>query len=175
MYTFRSNTQRQSGYTLVELLLYVTLLGGLITVVSVFITETFSARVKSETIAEVEQQGNQVLHVILQIARNAEAISLPAVGASGATTTLDVVAAGDDPTRFDENAGTIRVREGPGVPVALTNTRVTATGLTFSNLSRPATPGILRVQFTLTYNNTSGRNEYDFSKTFYGTASLRQP
>jgi len=52
---------------------------------------------------------------------------------------------------------------------------VTVSGLTFQNLSRSATPGTVRIQFTLTHVNPAGRNEYSFAKTFIGSATLRQP
>jgi Tfp pilus assembly protein PilW len=58
-------------------------------------------------------------------------------------------------------------------PVALTNTLVEASDLTFSNLTRPATPGVIRVQFTLTHFNPENRGEYNYAQTFYDTASLR--
>ena len=71
-------------------------------------------------------------------------------------------------TAFDLSAGTIRQNS-----IALTNSRIVASNLTFTNLSRAGTPGTIRIQFTLTHINPSGRNEYNYNKTFYGSASLR--
>lgn len=76
---------------------------------------------------------------------------------------------------FDLSNGTLRIKDGGGAEVALTNDRVVASDLVFQNLSRAGTPGIVRVQFTLTYVNPSGRNEYDYQSKFVGSASLRQP
>lgn len=167
----RSNIQ--GGFTLVELLLYVSIASVMLLVISVFLSTLLESRIKNQTIAEVEGQGIQVMQMITQTARNAEAITSPALGASASSLTLDVITAGSDPTIFDLASGVIRIKEGAGSAVALTNSRVTASALTFQNFSRTSTPGTIRIMFTLTYVNSSGRNEYTYSKTFYGSASLR--
>jgi hypothetical protein len=74
---------------------------------------------------------------------------------------------------FALSGGTITMTEGAGAAVSLTNNLVNVSGLSFSNLSRASTPGTVRIQFTITYINNSGRNEFDYSKTFDSNASLR--
>lgn len=164
-----------AGFTLVELLLYVSIASIILLITSLFLFTLLESRIKNQTIAEVEQQGLQVMQLVTQTARNSEAITSPAVGTSASSLTLDVVAAGSDPTTFDLSSGVIRITEGAGTATALTNSRVTASALTFQNLSRASTPGTVRIQFTLTAVNPSGRNEYNFAKTFIASASLRQP
>lgn len=164
---------KTKGFTLIELLLYVSIVGVLILSVSVLLSLFMRSRVKNQTISEVEQQGVQVMQIITQTARNAETITNPTAGNSASSATFDVVTASLDPTIFDLASGIIRIKEGAGSATSLTNSRVTASSLTFQNLSRASTPGTIRVQFTLTHVNPSGRNEYDYNKTFYGTASLR--
>ena len=171
--SFSKSKTSQQGYTLVELLLYITLLGAMLGAVSLFVVQLLSARVKSETIAEVEQQGSRVMHLISQTIRNAQAITSPTTGSNAASATIDVVTVADDPTVFDLAGGAIRITEGAGAPVALTGSTITASGLDFDNRSRASTPGTLRIEFTLTRTTTSSRNEFDYSKTFYGSASVR--
>jgi len=163
----------QKSFTLIELLLYVSIIWTVILSMAGFLFLLMQSRVKNQTIAEIEQQGIQVVQIITQVGRNAEAINSPSQGTSASSLSFDVVAAANDPTVFDLSTGTIRITEGTGSPVSLTNSRITASDLTFQNLSHPSTPGTIRIQFTLTYNNPSGRNEYNYNKTFYGTASLR--
>jgi len=165
----------QKGFTFIELLLYVAISSVILLVISLFLHTLLESRIKNQIVAEVEQQGLQVMQMITQTARNAEAITSPALGASAASLILDVVTVASDPTIFDLSSGVIRITEGSGSAIPLTNSRITASGVTFQNLSRSTTPGIVRIQFTLTHANSSGRNEYNFNKTFYGSASLRQP
>lgn len=129
--------KRKQGFTLIELLLYVAIIGAIILSVSGFLSLIMSSRIKNQAIAEVEQQGIQVMQTLTQTIRNASTISIP----------------------YDISD--------------LINSRVTVSNLTFSNLSRPGTPGTVRIQFTLTHINPEGRQEYNFSKTFYDTATLR--
>ena len=163
------------GFTLIELLLYVGTVSVMLLIISVFLSLLIESRIKNQTIAEVEQQGLQVMEIITQIARNAESINTPGQGASAPSLSLDVITPGNDPTVFDLSGNTIRITEGAGSPIALTNTRVIASGLTFQNLSLTGTPGTVRIQFALIHLNLSGRNEYAFTKTFIGSATLRQP
>lgn len=165
----------QSGFTLIELLLYVSISAVLLLVISVFLSSLVQSRIKNQTVAEVEQQGLQVMQIITQTARNAEAITLPAQGVSASSLTLDVITAASDPIVFDLSSGVIRITEGAGSAIVLTNSRIVASALTFQNLSRASTPGTIRIQFTLTHVNPEERNEYSFTKTFIGSATLRQP
>jgi len=164
---------RARGLTLIELLLYVGLASALLLSVSLFLSLLLQARIKHQAIVEVDQQGVQALQLILQTARNAEDVTAPAQGASGASLALDVVPAAADPTVFDVAAGALRVREGGAAAVPLTNARVTASGFSVQNLSAPGTPGTVRVRFTLTYVSPSDRSEFRYEQTFVGSASLR--
>jgi Tfp pilus assembly protein FimT len=163
----------KKGFTLIELLLYVSIVGAIIFSVASFLSLQMQSRVKNQTISEVEQQGISVMQIITQTGRNADAINSPAQGASAASLSVNTIFAGNNPTVFDLASGVIRIKEGAAAVVLLTNSRVIATNLTFQNLSRSGTPGAIRIQFTLTHINPEGRSEYNYSKTFYDTASLR--
>ena len=150
-----------TGFTLIELLLYVGLISSIILAVSMFLFVMLQARVKNQTMAEVEQQGLQ-------------AINSPTTGASAVSLSLAVVAP-NNPTAIDVSSGVLQITEGPNPAVALTNNRVIVSGLTFQNFSRPSTPGTIRISFTLTHVNSNNRSEYNFSKIFYGSGTLRFP
>jgi len=165
--------QTNQGFTLIELLLYIAIASIMLFTTTLFLQTLLESRIKNQTIAEVESQGLQAMHIITQIIRNAEAVTSPSSGSSDATLTLDVVDSGDDPTIFDLSSGTLRITEGIDPAVPLSNSRVVVSGLVFENLSRTDTPENIRVEFTVTHINTEGRNEYNYSRVFYGSASLR--
>jgi len=164
---------KQSGFTLIELLLYVAISGIILLVISLFLQTLLESRIKNQTIAEVEQQGIQVMQIITQTVRNADVLNSPTIGAGATSLSVNTYTAGNNPTIFDLSGGVIRVTEGASSAVELTNSRIIASVLNFQNRSRSGTPGIIRISFTLTHINPSGRNEYNFSKTFYASASLR--
>jgi len=170
----RSN-KTQRGFTLLELLLYLAIVSLIVGSLSAFLIFSFQMRIKNQTIAEVEQQGKQVMQLIMQTARNAEAINSPAISATSTSVSFDVVTASKDPTVFSLSGNALRIQEGTSSAVVLTNSRVSASGLQIYNVSRTGTPGIIRIQFILSSVNPTGRDEYTYSKTFYASAALRQP
>lgn len=166
---------KEKGFTLIELILYVGIAAVVLLGVSIFTLEMLQTREKQRTIAEVEEAGLAAMSTITQTIRNAEAITAPGQGSSASSLTVDVVAAGDDPTIFDLNSGAVRSKKGAASAVELTPAGVvTASGLTFKNLSRNNTEGTIQIEFTLTRVNPQNRNEFDYTKTFQGSASLRQ-
>jgi Tfp pilus assembly protein PilW len=168
-------TSFKKGFTLIELLLYVGLSSVLLISIFSFMAVLLESRIKNQTIAEVEQQGLQVMQLITQTIRNADNINSPTQGNVATSVSLNTITAGLNPTTFDISGNTIFITEGGGSAVALTNSRVSVGSLTFTNLSRVSTPGIIEIQFTISYVNNSGKNEYNYLKTFTGSASLRQP
>jgi type II secretory pathway pseudopilin PulG len=166
---------RQRGYTLIELLLYVVIVGALLTTVTFFYGTVTAARVKNQTIIEVNDQGAAVMDYVTQTIRNATAITAPATGLSAASLTLAVPTGSLSPTVFSLTGSapiTIQVKEGAGAQVPLTNDDVQISGLTFKNLSRAATPGSVQVSFVIGRVNPNNVNEFDYQKTFTATAEV---
>jgi len=163
---------RQGGYTLIELLLYIALIGALLTGVVFFFSITLDARAKNQSISEVNDQGAIIMQTIVQTIHNATSVSSPAAGASGASLTLVVPTGSLSPTVFDLSSSIIRIKEGAGAVVALSNDNVQVTSLTFRNLTKTGTTGQVQVSFTLSRVNASSRNEYDYQKTFVSSAEI---
>lgn len=163
----------KKGFTLVETLLYVSIISVMLLVFSIFLFLILQSMIKYQTISEVDQQGIQVVQMMTQLIRNAKKINIPVQGATGATLSVDTVDAGKTPTVFNSSGSNVQIKEGTGAIIPLTSSRVVVSGLSFSNLSKTNTPGIIKFQFTLNYVNLSGRNEYNYTKTFYGSAAIR--
>jgi len=132
-----------------------------------------AARVKNQTIAEVERQGAEAMALISQSVRNATAITSPAIGSSSASLTLSMAAPAVNPTVFSLAGGAIQMKEGSGSAVILTSPRLNLTALTFTNVSAATTPGVIRTQATISQVNPSGANEYSYTQTFYESTSIR--
>ena len=166
-------TNRQKGFTLIELLLYVSLVGALLVTVSFFFATSASSRIKNQSIVEVNDQGLNAIEYITETIRNSSSISAPGVGSSSATLTLVMPTAGASPTIFSLNGTALQVKEGLSAAITLTNSKVSISNLTFKNLSKSGTKGLVQVSFTVTRVNTSNRNEYDYQKNFVASAAVR--
>lgn len=168
--------RKSAGFTLIELLLYIAVSSIILTAVSGLFVLVLQYRIKNQTVAEVEQQGIQVLQIMTQIVRNAGSIPAPTPGNAQASLTVDVVSAALDPTVFDISGGVIRITEdsdGTPVTTALTSSRLIASDLSFENLAAVGEPDSLRIRFTLTHVNNTDRNEYTYTKTFETTANIK--
>ena len=157
------------------MLLYVSICSMLLLSLSLFVTFLFEARIKNQSIADVNQQGTQVMYMITESIRNASSVEIPSVGGASSTLSLTVENGLLSPTVFTVGSGTVMITEGSNFPVPLTNSHVTVTGMSFKNISSLSSGDrIIQISFTISYNNSSGRNEYDFSKSFTGSATIRQ-
>ncbi len=157
------------GFTLLELLLFISLAAILISALAAFVSIVLESRVKQQTVVEVEEQAVQVMEQITYDIRNASAITSPSVGT--ATTSLSL--AGTSSTIWETSGGQFWRTSGSGAPLPLTSSGLVISNVQFSNLSMAQTRGIVRVQFTLGRLNPPGRNEYDYTQTFYGSSALR--
>ncbi|MFA5076441.1 MAG: hypothetical protein WC480_03435 [Patescibacteria group bacterium] len=167
--------ENKKGFTVIELVLYIAITASILLVVSNFVFMILNARVKGQVIAEVEQQGIQVMQTITQTIRNSTGVTAPAIGSSAAALTLTMTDITKTPTTFSlSNSGIISITEGAlAATAALTNDRVVVSDLIFSNWAISGTNDLVRVQFTVTYLNPANVNQYQYSKIFYATASRR--
>lgn len=165
--------KKNNGVTLLELMLYTSLAAIILLTISIFLSTTLVARIKNQTVYEVEQQGSQVMELITQAIREAKSINSPPIGSSSATLSLGMADSSKNPTIFSVSSGSIQIQEGAAVPTTITSNRTNVSNLVFSNVSRNNTPGSIRVEFILEHVNPGQRNEYKYSQAFYRTASLR--
>ncbi len=162
----------QAGFTLIELVVYVAIVGVLLLSIVSFYGLVIDVRVKNQSIAEVNQQGQLAMDGITQTIRNATSITTPALASSGAALTLVVPTGSLSPTVFKLNGTALQITAGVSTPVALTGSKVQISSLTFKNLTRAGTNGIVQVSFVISRTNNTGRATYDYQKTFTTSAEI---
>ena len=161
------------GFTLVELILYVGISSFLLFSLAAFFPLLISARVKNQTINEVNHGGIQAMQIITQTIRNAKSISTPSLGNSSSSLSVITMDSNLSPTLFDLAGGALRIKEGTGSYLSITNSKVIASSLLFKNTSASSTGGgSIDVSFTISRINSSGSNEYELSKTFNSSVSF---
>jgi len=161
------------GFSIVEVLVYLLIASVLLSMVLALYFGLAHARMRQQSVAEVETQGLLLMHTILQSVRNAHSITAPAAASSASALTLDPYATSTKPLVFTISNGVVYASEGVSAPVALTNSQIVVSGLTFQNVSRPGTKGSLKVQFTASHASTT-RYSSQYEKTFYGSGTVRR-
>lgn len=99
------------GSTLVELLIFVAILGMIIGAILPVLFSATENRILQQTISLVEQNGTQILQNIALRVRNAERILGPASGAEGSVLALQTSSGAIDPTIIGINSGSIVIIE----------------------------------------------------------------
>lgn len=106
-YTSKRSTNRQAGYTLIELLLYVAIIGSLLASITFFFGIVVDARIKNQSVSEVNDQGMALMDTITQTIHNANSITAPTIGTNGSSLTLAVPTGSLSPTIFNSSAATL--------------------------------------------------------------------
>ncbi len=157
------------------MILYVSICSLLLFSLSDMFAYLLGSKVKSQAITEVNQQGFQIMHLITYSIRNAKSIDSPSISNSSPSLSITTQTPALSPTVFSTSSSTLYTQEGGGVSIPVTNSRVEVSSLLFENISSASsTDRVVRISFTLSYKNPSGRQEYTYSKTFNGSATLRQ-
>lgn len=172
--TNHSLAPAQRGFTLVELMLYVALAGTLLLGMTLFFGQALQARVKNQSMAEVDSQGQAAMEAITQAVQSATSFTAPGHWAQASSLSLNVPTGGLSPTVFGVSGGTLQMTEGAAAPVALTNSHVRITNFTATDLSRSGTAGIVQISFDAAYASTSARQEFTYQKTFVTSVALRR-
>lgn len=172
--TNRLPATKQRGFTLVELMLYVALASTLLLGMTLFFGQALQARVKSQSMAEVDQQGQAVMEEITRAVQSASAFTVPTHWADASSLVLTMPAGGTNPTVFGVSGGALQITEGAGSPVALTNSHIRILNFTVTDLSRSGTPGIVQIRFDAAYASSSARQEYSYQKSFVTSVALRR-
>lgn len=166
---------KAKGFTLIELMLYIAISSIIILGVSATASILFSSRIKTQSVLEVEQQGQLVMEIMGQTIRNADDIVYPSLSTASSSLSVSFTAGTSTPTLFYISGGILKIKKSTNTESDLTNDRVVVSNLKVHNLSRTATPGILSISFNIKYNNLSSLNEYDYNRDFVISVALRQP
>lgn len=162
------------GVTLIELLLYISMVSIVIGSSVVLLFTVQNASTKNESLYTVENHGNFVMETITQAIRLATSTTGLAQGATSSTLTLVMEDTTRNPTIFSISSSSVSIQEGVQSPVSLLPISIGASQLEFINTSQSATTSVIEVSLSLYRISSSTRNEYSYSADFFGVASIRK-
>lgn len=160
------------GFTLIEVLLYVSLSVLLLGALSATVILTLESRARAHVTNEVEQQASFIFNRIEQIAQDSSAITSPVAASTGSSLTISRDSPSDNPTTLSLSGTTLMITRGGNSSTALHNDQIEVTNFVVSNLSRPGTDGIFRIELTLAFKNEVGRSEFNYSRSYRGSWSI---
>lgn len=170
MFNKITNRKYKRGFSLLEMLLYVTLFASVIAVISVFFVSMIGSKQRSQAIGEVEQQSQLIMDKILSEIRNADFITNPTKGSTDNVLVLD---SSGQSTTFNLITGNIFIERGASSPTQLNNDLVAVSGLFFANYGNTGATDSISVRFRVSMLNPGNRPELNYSNTFYGVATVK--
>ncbi len=159
------------GFTLIESLLYISLVSVVLLSFIGFITAIVESQNKTLTINEVNQNGAIVVDYLNNYFRSSDSINSPTAGNSA--NSLSLVNGVINPVVVNITSGAIQITEGANPAISLTSSNVIASNLTFKNLTPTGLNEVIHYEFILTHVNPDNRSDLNYSKTFYGSAYFR--
>lgn len=168
----KTNLKQKNGFTLIELILYIALVSIFITGAILFIWDLIYSEVKSGIQQEVNQNLRFVSKRVLYEVRNSSGIN----SVSANTISLSNSDSAKNPTVIDVSSNQIRIGQGNSgscpvsAPCALTSSDLIF-NISFEDLSSGSES--LNIQFTVSVQSNSDRDEWDYQEEYSSSAEIR--
>jgi type II secretory pathway pseudopilin PulG len=165
------------GFTLIETLIYIAIIGTAISSFVVFSISIGNSRNKSYVIQEVHGNARVALDLISQRIRNASSVNISAstFDIDPGVLSLAMVDSTKNQTLINltGNDGTLQITEGVSSALPIVSDEVKITNLIFTNLTASSAREHIRIQMTVEYAK-SDDVYYTYAKSFQTAESLRQ-
>lgn len=164
------------GFTLIELIIYITVIGiiaaGIVTYSIDLTTTSQKARVK----IEVQQSARFAMERMLQELRASNGVNVGSstFGSSPGVLSINVETPADSPTVFDVNSGLLRITQGAGSAEPLIADHLEVTNLVFENRSNSSRTQNIKIALTVAHPNPTNSDIYNASFTVNGSVVIRQ-
>lgn len=169
----KNNKRNRKGFTLIEVIFYISMLSVFILIISTFWQGLIDVQEKSRAMNAVHSESQFIMSKILQVIRDSNEITSPTYGLSSSSISLERKDINDNPTTIELNGNNIRISEG-SIPFSnLNSSRVSISNLQFSNNAKSDSSGLINIQFTISYVNPENRSNLNYSQVFYGSASIK--
>lgn len=172
----KKKISKQSGFTLIEMILYIAIVSIFISGAILFAWNIVYGRIKSQ----VQLDGNYNLHFLTQRTSYELKNAVSIYSLTSNDVCLQMAESSRNPTRIYLQTGAIRTAWGGGSvdctsmtnDVQLSSDKINITNLTLTNLSQGISKNI---QFTIGLEviNVSGRQEWDFSASNSSSVELK--
>ncbi|MFA6604125.1 MAG: prepilin-type N-terminal cleavage/methylation domain-containing protein [Patescibacteria group bacterium] len=150
---FRQRADRR-GFTLLEMMVYLLIVGVVLVSSTLFAYEFTITRVKSAAFQETERNARIALARITSEIRRADGYNLAGsvFGINpGQLSLIMPVASGRNPTVFAVAGGRLTIQQGAGPVLPLTSSKVNVTDLLIDDLSRPNKTKTFRIRLRAAY------------------------
>jgi prepilin-type N-terminal cleavage/methylation domain-containing protein len=170
----------KKGFTLIEIMVYVAIIGLVVFAFINFSLAVASAGNKAYVEQEVQANARLALDILRQRIMSAKDIELypnSIFDLDPGTLSLTMADGAVNPTIFSLTGddGTLQIKEGASSAVPITTSKVKITNLVFTNLTPPNNKRKnVKIDLTVEYDSAGSGVAYSYSQSFSTAVSLRQ-
>lgn len=164
------------GFTLIEITIYIAIIGGLFTVLVSFVLSISSSRNKSYAQQEVNANARIILSEISRKIKSANGInySSSTFDVHPGAISLSMTSSTLNPTIINlDSSGRLIIRQGFGDPLYVSSQRVAITNLIFTNLANDANHENIGINIGFAFFSSSSL-DYSFAGSLQTAVSLRE-
>jgi putative endonuclease len=170
--------KNSAGFTLIETLIYIAIIGIVISSFVGFSVSVSDARGKTYVVQEVQANTREALSTVRSALREATDVHTASsvFGTDPGYLSLAMASSTLDPTNIglDSDNGVLGIKRGTSATTSVTSSEVNITNLVFTNFTSSTTRENIRMELTVEYNNTSTSSIYNYVQTATTTTSLRK-
>lgn len=167
--------KNKKGFTLVETLIYVTIIGVVVSSFISFGVSISNSRNKTYVVEEVQANARVAFELISRTIRSASGVNISTsiFNTDPGVLSLSMDNSLKNPTiiKLDQDNGVLQIQEGLNPPVAFTSNEVKISNLVFSNLSSGNRENI-SIDMTVEYSNNLS-TDFSYTKSLKTSASIR--
>lgn len=153
--------KKNSGTTLIEILIYIALIGMIVGSIILLTGAVLNSHVKTKSSLLLEENLRFAMEIIKRDIFSASDISLPLVGEGGNTATITFDNPVNNPTIFFLDNGAIMVQRGAGQATAIISDKVEVISLVFTRLN--SAPASLKIEIVGQLRDAVGAAQSNFS------------
>jgi prepilin-type N-terminal cleavage/methylation domain-containing protein len=170
--------QPNQGFTLIETLIYIAIIGIVISSFVGFSVSVSDSRGKTYVVQEVQANMREALNTVLVALRESNDVNTAAstFGTDPGFLSLSMASSTVNPTTIglDSDNGVMGIKRGSSATTSVTSSEVNITNLVFTNLTSSTTRENIRMEIKVEYNNTSTSSIYNYVQSATTSTSLRQ-
>jgi len=166
---------RKNSFTLIEILVYISVLGILMIVLSSFLIWVNNSNVKAKVMRETLEDASRTMEFMIREIRAAKGIYTPTTNSSQLSLeTANYLPAGEITTYIDFFlcGSQICLKKESQNPVALTKKNIEVSSLVFTQIVSGNVPSI-QIDLSMNYKNPHNKPEYQAVVNLTSAASLR--
>lgn len=173
----KKKTKNQKGFTLIETIIYIAIIGTVIAVFVDFSLSVSSSRNKVYSAQEVHANAREILSLITTKVHEADNINIGAstFGADPGVLSLAMTDPAKNPTIIflNQDDGQLQITEGLDPVINISSDEVKVKNLVFSNLSPSTKRENVKIDLTIEYNGSEDV-DFNYSRSFQTSASIRK-